>query len=323
MKPTVLITAPIPKPGLEALQTRCQVLYPPAQAAFTPSEMLGFAPQVDAVLACGAIDAAFVAAAKKLRVVSNYGVGYDRVDVAALTRAGIPLTNLPEETTGPTAELTMALLLSLSRRITELDHKLRTQAPEGVFGLGRHMGHSLEGRTLGIVGMGRIGRAVRDMATAFGMRVVYHNRTPLSPDLAGQTAYLPLDDLLAASDAVTLHCPLTPATQGLLSAARIAHMKRGAMLINTARGAVVDTTALLEALTSGHLSGAGLDVYPDEPHIPAPLLTLEQVVLTPHIGTNTYEARKAMAARAAQNILDVLDGGRPARVVNPEVYTGK
>lgn len=319
MKPVVLVTAAIPKDGLEALFAQCEVYYP-EKAPFTPEDLLRLAPQVDAVLACGAVDAAWIGAAKKLRVVSNYGVGYDRVDVAALTAARIPLTNLPDETAYPTAELAMALLLALRRRIAELDRRVRIDAPERAFGMGRFMGHSMAGSTLGIVGMGNIGRMVRDMALAFGMRVVYHNRTVLPQALAGEASWMPLEALLRSSDAVTLHCPLTPQTHGLIGTGELASMKLGAVLINTARGAVVDTQALIAALQEKRIAGAALDVYPDEPHIPEALRHLDNVVLTPHIGTNTVEDRQKMCAKAAQNILEVLAGKRPERVVNPEVY---
>lgn len=322
MKPVVLVTAAIPKDGLEALFAQCEVVYP-EKGTFTPEEMMRLAPEVDAVLACGSMDAAWIGAAKKLRVVSNYGVGYDRVDVAALTAAGIPLTNLPDETAGPTAELAMALLLALRRRIAELDRRVRIEAPERAFGMGRFMGHSVAGTTLGIVGMGNIGRKVRDMALAFGMRVVYHNRTALPRTLAGEAAWMPLEDVLATSDAVTLHCPLTPQTQGLIGTGELARMQPSAVLINTARGAVVDHPALIAALQEGRIAGAALDVYPDEPHIPEALRSLDHVVLTPHIGTNTVADRRKMCAKAAQNILDVLAGKRPERVVNPEAYQSR
>lgn len=287
---------------------------------FSREELLRLAPEADAVLACGPLDAEFVLAAGKLRIVSNYGAGYDRVDVAALTRAGVPLTNMREETAYSTAELAMALLLAVYRRIAELDRGLRAGEPEQLFGMGKRMGHNLRGHTLGIVGMGTIGRMVRDMARAFGMRVVYHNRSPLSEEQAAGAVWMPLKELLAASDAITLHCPLGEQTRGLIDAEALARMKPGAVLINTARGAVVDHGALIGALRAGRIGGAGLDVFPEEPLIPEELLKLDNVVLLPHVGTNTVEARIGMNARAAQNILDTLAGRRPECVVNPKVY---
>ncbi len=320
MRPTVLITHRLPQAGLEALFAACDVYYPKHASAFSREELLRLAPEVDGVLAGGAVDAEFVRAAGKLRIVSNYGAGYDRVDVAALTRARVPLTNLRAEVAYPTAELAMALLLAVYRRIAELDRKLRAGEPEQLFGMGKHMGHSLRGHLLGIVGMGNIGRIVRDMASAFGMRTAYYNRNPLPDAQAGGAEWMPLEELLARSDAVTLHCPLNEQTRGLIGSAALARMKPSAVLINTARGAVVDHEALIAALREGRIGGAGLDVFPDEPHIPEALLARDDVVLMPHVGTNVVEARIDMNARAAQNILDALAGKRPECVVNPEVY---
>ena len=319
MADRVVITHRVPMRGLEALEARFEVVAP-QEAAFTQEELMALAPDAVAVISVGMVNEAFVRAAPRLRVVSNYGAGYDRVDVAALTAVGVPLTVLTDEVAVPTAELTLALLLAASRRVGELNQLLRTGAPEDAFGIGKRMGHSLAGRTLGIVGMGHIGRRVRDLARAFGMRVVYSNRNRLAPALEDGAEYLPLEALVAQADAVTLHCPLNAQTHGLLSASLIARMKPDAVLINTSRGAVADTEALIDALAHGRIAGAGLDVYPDEPHVPAALLALPNVVLTPHVGSNTEEARALMGAQVARNILCVLDGQRPAHVVNPEVF---
>ncbi len=319
MRPTVIVTHRIPQQGMQPLLAQYTVHYPDAYA-YTEQELIALAPHADAVLAGGRVSRAFIEAAGKLRIVSNYGVGYDAVDVAALTERRIPLTNLPDECAAPTAEVAMALLLAVSRRVAEQDRALRMSPPEQAFGMGKNMGHCLYGRTLGIVGMGRIGRLVAGMARAFGMRVVYHNRTALPPELAGEAVFLPLDALLEQSDAVTLHCPLTDATRGLIGAAQLARMKPDAVIINTARGAVMDYGALIEALTRGGIGGAGLDVFPDEPHVPAALLALDNVVLTPHIGCNAHEARAAMCAQAVKHITQALAGQRPDHVVNPEIY---
>ncbi len=320
MKPTAIVTHRIPKPGLESLFEACDVRYPEHAYAFSAQELLALAPEAEAVLACGALDAEFIRAAGKLRVVSNYGAGYDQVDVAALTRASVPLIKLSDETAGSTAELAMTLLLTASRRVAELDRLVRTVPPPNAFGMGLHTGHSVAGKTLGIVGMGSIGRRVRAMAQAFGMCVVYHNRQPLSAQLAGGAEWMPLNELLSCSDAISLHCPLTPETRHLIDAAALARMKPEALLINTARGAIIDFNALIAALNAGAIGGAGLDVYPHEPFIPEALLRMDNVVLTPHIGANTHETRQAMSAKCAQNILDVLAGRRPEQVVNSEVY---
>ena len=190
----------------------------------------------------------------------------------------------------------------------------------GLFEMGYDMGNTLEGARLGIIGMGHIGRKLKDMARAMGMKVSYYNRRPLPPALSDLAAYRPLEELLAESDVVSIHCPLNQDSASLINAERLTLMKPGAVLINTARGGVVDMEALIEALSTGRLMGAGLDVYPDEPHVDGRLLKMPNVVLTPHIGANTVETRVKMAQACQARILDALSGRRPANVVNPEIY---
>ena len=195
---------------------------------------------------------------------------------------------------------------------------MREQAPEALFGMSRaNMGHSLMGRRLGVIGMGHIGRKMADLCAALGMEVAYYarHRRPDAP-----YSWLPLDELLAGCDVLTLHCPLTEETRGLIGARELALMKPEAVLINTARGAVVDHDALIAALKAGRLAGAGLDVFPQEPHVPQELLELPNVVLMPHYGTNTVEARIAMVEACCERILAALEGKRPPNVVNPEIY---
>ena len=315
-KMKVLVTHPIPAEGLAALYERYDVLYPAGRGPYTGEEMMALLPDCDAVLACGALPRAQIEAAPRLKIISNFGAGYDRVDVDAADACGVIVTNIPDSTTESTAELAFALLVCVYRRVAELDALMRAEPPENAFGMGRHMGHNLAGATLGIVGMGRIGRRLAAMARAFGMNVIYHNRRRLDPALENGARWCALDELLARADAVSVNCPLTPETQGLVGAREIGLMKEGAVLVNTSRGGTVDYDALYDALERGKLRGAGLDVYPDEPHVPARLLALKCVTLTPHIGTNTHEARRSMAEACAARIIDVLEGRTPPNIVN-------
>ena len=237
----------------------------------------------------------------------------DGVDVRAAAECGIPVTNLPDTVTDSTAELAIGLMLAVSRRIGENSLRAREEAPENLFGMGRSMGRSLRGQTLGLLGCGRIGKRTAEIAAALGMRCIGYSRHGVNHP---QVESVNLPELLAQSDVLSLHCPLTQETRRLLDRSALARMKQGSILINTARGAIVDCDALADTLESGHLRGAGLDVYPDEPHIPPRLIALPQVVLTPHIGTNTQETRQRMAEECARQIADALAGKRPAHVVN-------
>ena len=241
------------------------------------------------------------------------GAGYDGVDVRAAAECGIPVTNLPDTVTDSTAELAIGLMLAVSRRIGENSLRAREEAPENLFGMGRSMGRSLRGQTLGLLGCGRIGKRTAEIAAALGMRCIGYSRHGVNHP---QVESVTLPELLAQSDVLSLHCPLTQETRRLLDRSALARMKQGSILINTARGAIVDCDALADTLESGHLRGAGLDVYPDEPHIPPRLIALPQVVLTPHIGTNTQETRLRMAEGCARQIADALAGKRPEHVVN-------
>jgi lactate dehydrogenase-like 2-hydroxyacid dehydrogenase len=263
------------------------------------------------------VDAAVLdAAGPSLRVVANVAVGYDNVDVAAARARGVAVTNTPGVLDAATADLTMGLVLSLARRIAEGDRFLRTGTP-WVWGPRMMTGLDLSaGATLGVVGYGRIGRAVARRARAFDMRVLAtRTRTPLRPAERAAVEFRELPDLLADSDVVTLHCPLTPATHHLLDHAALSRMRPGALLVNTARGAIVDTDALVRALTAGRLGGAALDVFEDEPHVDPRLLTLEQVVLTPHLGSAGNRTRDAMCALAVRNVAAALAGQDPVTPV--------
>lgn len=252
------------------------------------------------------IDASVLARAPRLRVVASCAVGYDNVDVAALTAAGVALTNTPDVLTEATAELAFALMMSAARRLPEGEALVRSGAWEG-WRLDQLLGVQLLGKTLGIIGMGRIGRAMARRAEAFGMRVIHAD--------AGED----VDGVFARADVVSLHCPLTPQTHHLVDARRLALMKPTAILVNTARGACVDAGALVAALTAGRIFAAALDVFEREPEIDGRLKTCPRLVLAPHIGSATTEARTQMAQLCADGVLAVLSGQRPANLVNTEV----
>ena len=309
---TILITHGIPTAGLEALQGH-EIIIPVPLSAFTMAELANLISRADAVIAGGRLPGDVIRAGKKLRVIANYGAGYDSVDIAAAAACGIPVTNIPETVTDATAELAIGLMLAVSRRIGEMNLRLRREESAGLFGMGRHMGNTLRGRTLGVIGCGRIGSRVAEMARALGMRVIAYSRRGVDASVA---EYADLPELLSAADVISLHCPSTPETRHLLDAAAFNRMKDGAIVINTARGAVIDHDALTEALRTGKLAGAGLDVFPEEPHIPEELLTMDNVVCTPHIGSNTAQTRADMAAACARQILDALAGKRPENIVN-------
>ncbi len=251
------------------------------------------------------VDAELLAAAPSLRVVANHAVGVDNVDVRACTARGVWVTNTPDAVTESTADLTWALILAVARRIGEGERLVRAGrfkawAPTMLLGL------ELRGATLGIVGLGRIGEAVARRARGFGMHVLHTT----------SRGGVPLEELLARSDVVTLHCPLTAATRHLIDARRLAQMKRGALLVNTSRGPVVDEAALVASLEAGHLGGAGLDVYENEPSVHPGLLGREDVVLVPHLGSATHATRAQMATMALTDAARVLRGERPLHPVN-------
>ncbi len=248
------------------------------------------------------------AAGPQLRVVANFAVGYDNVDVPAATARGVLVSNTPDVLTRATAELAIALLLSLRRRVTEGDRLIRRREP-WLMAPTFMLGHGLEGATLGVVGKGRIGAETARLAGCLGMEVVF----------TGRSGGLPLDELLARADAVSLHCPLTPETRHLIDAAALRAMRPTAVLVNTSRGPVVDEAALAAALREGVIAGAALDVYEAEPEVREELLSLENVVLAPHLGSATHEARAGMGMLCVAGLRAVLLEGRaPANALNPE-----
>ena len=264
-------------------------------------------------------DAALLAHCPDLRVVANIAVGFNNIDVPACTRRGIAVTNTPGVLDDTTADLTWALLMAAARRTAEGDAYVRAGEWKTAFAVQFFLGQDVHHATLGIIGMGRIGRAIARRARGFDMRVVYHNRTPLPPEDAQGAEWVERDRLLAESDFVVVMAPYSPATHHLIGAAEIAKMKPTAILVNSARGGIVDDAALVEALEAKRIAGAGLDVFEGEPKVHPGLLELRNVALTPHVGSASRATRLDMCRTAAENLTAVLEGRVPPNLVNKEL----
>lgn len=244
-----------------------------------------------------------------LRLIANFGAGYNNIDLEACKERGIRVTNTPQPVIEPTAELAFALMIDIARRVSEFDRAIRTGTGQPMAVM-NNLSHSLYGKTLGIIGMGRIGQALARRAVASGMQIIYHNRHRLSDEIEQKhhAAYVDFQTVLQDSDFVSLNLPYTPEVHHLIGKPELGMMKRSAYLINTARGAHVDEQALVEALKSGIIAGAALDVYEHEPAISSELLSLPNVVLSPHTGTGTWEGRIAMCENVVDNILAFVEG---------------
>ena len=315
MKPTIVITGAIPTVATSMLSNEFEIVEHPPEGPRTEEELITMLAEADGAITrlTDPITRRVLASNPTLQIVSNYAVGYNNIDVAAARELGIVVTNTPGVLTETTADLAFALILAVTRCLIPADRDLRTSGrvywnPNG------WLGHSLTNKTLGIVGMGRIGAAVTRRALGFGMNVVYTRRRD-HDEAASFTRRVSLDELLAASDVISIHCPLTDETHHLIDQRAIDLMKRTAFLINTARGAIVDELALADALTTNRIAGAGLDVYEEEPDVTPDLLALDNVVLLPHIGSATIETREAMARLAARGIVEFFHGQVPANVV--------
>ncbi|GAB6877569.1 2-hydroxyacid dehydrogenase [Thermaerobacter litoralis] len=320
-RPRVFVTRQVPDGSLAPLEGWAEVVVWPEFLPPPREELARRLAEVDGVITMvtDRIDDGLLARAPRLRVVSNCAVGYDNVDVAAARRRGILVTHTPGVLTEATADLAFALILACARRLPQAEADLRAGRWTTWHPL-QWLGLELDGATLGIVGLGRIGRAVARRARAFGMRILYFSRrrdAEAEAELGAQ--YRGLDELLAEADVVSLHVPLTAETRHLIDGRRLALMKPGAILVNTARGGVVDEAALVEALRRGRPAMAGLDVYDREPVPPDhPLLQLPNVIALPHVGSATGRARWRMARLAAENCAAVLQGRRPPHPV-PEM----
>ncbi|MCS7295117.1 MAG: D-glycerate dehydrogenase [Dehalococcoidia bacterium] len=314
-RPAVVIALPLPDEALRRIAAACDVRRLPwpvgraeLRAALADAEGLLVSNQVP-------VDADLLAAAPRLRVLSGFGVGYDLFDVAAASARGVAVCNTPDVLSDAVADLTLALILALARRLFENAAYAREGWPA------RRppppLGWDLRGKVLGIVGMGRIGQAVARRARAFGMRILWFDTRPEAGDAAERAASL--DALLAEADAVTLHVDLNPSTAGLIGERELARMKPTAVLVNTSRGAVIDQPALVAALRAGRIAGAALDVLETEPPAPDdPILRAPNLIILPHVGSATAETRAAMLDLAIENLLAVLGGRQPPACVNPE-----
>ena len=311
--PRIVVTRALPAPALAALRdSGADVWVSPEDRALAPGELHAAVRGADAAVTMlhDRVDAAFLAAAgDRLRVVANVAVGYDNVDVDAARARGVAITNTPGVLTDATADLAIALLLAVTRRIGEGERLIRSGAP-WAWSIDFMLGRGLRGKTLGIVGYGEIGRATAVRARAFGMDVVYTKRSR-----GGDPGQVELGELLERSHVVSLHCPLTPETRHLVDADALARMRADAYLVNTARGPVVDEAALAAALRDGGIAGAALDVFEREPEVHPGLVGLKNAVLVPHLGSATVETRTAMAELAAANVLAVLAGDGPVTPV--------
>jgi glyoxylate reductase len=307
--PSVLVTRRLPVSVLQRLEQHCTIDVHRGEAGMTPEELRARLADKDAVIVLlpDRIDRAALDAAGRLKIVANVAVGYDNLDVAYAREKGVVCTNTPDVLTEAVADFTWALILDVTRRVSEGDRLVRAGGWKG-WTFEFMLGSGLQGKQLGIVGAGRIGRAVAARAGAFGMSVAVSSRRDPGWDNA---QFMPFDRLVATSDVVSLHVPLTSETRHLIAQPTLARMKRTAVLINTTRGPVIDEEALAWGLREHLIAGAALDVYEREPEVHPDLLTLENVVLAPHLGSATRETRTAMAELAVANVLAVLDGRPP------------
>jgi glyoxylate reductase len=318
--PQIVVTRRIPEPALDLLREAGEVWVSEHDRALSRTELHHVVAGADAIVTLlhDQVDQALLTAAGPgLRLVANVAVGYDNVDVDAATRNGVLITNTPGVLTDATADLAIGLILMITRRLGEGERLIRERTPWRwhMFML---LGTGIQGKTLGIVGLGAIGRATARRARAFGMKVIYAGRSAAPQEVVAELGAdrVELDELFATADVVSLHCPLNPETRHLVDARRLASMKPTAYLINTARGPIVDEAALVEALRHRVIAGAALDVFEREPEVPDALRELDNVVLVPHLGSATIETRTAMALLAARNVVAVLRGEAPLTPVN-------
>jgi glyoxylate reductase len=309
----VVVARALPAAGLDLLRARFDVDV--GRIPLDATWLAEHAPGAAAIVADPTVpvDAELLdRAGPELRIIANFAVGFDNIDTDAVRRRGLRATNTPDVLTNATAELAVALMLAAGRRVVETDGILRRGGWSG-WEPEQFLGRELSGSTVGLIGFGRIGQRVAELLAGFGPRLVFASRRPppqAAVDRLGAER-LPLERLLAVSDYVSLHVDLNPSTRHLIDAGRLAAMKPGAVLVNTCRGGVVDTEALIDALRSGRLAAAGLDVYEHEPAIPDALAALPNTVLLPHVGSATRDTRDAMARLCAENVIAVLDGREP------------
>ena len=319
MAARIVVTRRIPDPAIDLLRGAGDVWVSPHDRPLTTEELHAAVAGADAVVTLlhDRVDDAFLdAAGPGLRIVANVAVGYDNVDVPACAGRGVVVSNTPGVLTEATADIAFALILMATRRLGEGERLIRSRTPWS-WSMFFMLGTGVQGKRLGIVGLGKIGQATARRARAFGMEIVYSGRRPAATEIEVEldARFLPLEELLATADVVSLHCPLSAETRHLIGAGALGRMKPSAFLVNTTRGPVVDEGALAEALRAGTIAGAGLDVFEREPEVHPALLELENVVLIPHLGSATVETRTAMGVLAAENVVAVLGGGAPVTPV--------
>ena len=318
MKKRVLVTYNMFRAGYADLIEKFDVTFPPkGRESFTYEEVLNMIEDYEVLQSMFnfKVDETLISRGKKLELISNYAVGFDNIDVACATRHGIQVTNTPHSVTEPTADQAMGLIYAVSRRIAEMDRRIRIKGNVHV-GLLENLGHSLYGKTLGIIGMGRIGCALARRAVACGMKIVYNKRTPMSQEEEAKygAVYMSKEEVLKCADIVSLNAPYTPETFHIIGEREFDLMKPEAILINTARGPLVDEKALVAALKEGKIWGAGLDVFENGDYPSDELASLDNAVLNPHLGTQTVETRNEMAYVVSQNIINFYEGGEVFKV---------
>jgi gluconate 2-dehydrogenase len=324
----VWVTQPVFADLVARLEEHFEVVTTAATTAYTPAQLAAGLRDVDGALVSipDRIDAGVIAAARKLKAIANIGVGYNNLDIPALTAAGIVATNTPDVLTETTADFAWALLLATARRVTEAERWLR-EGRWNAWSFELLLGRDIHGSTLGILGMGRIGQAIARRARGFDMRVLYHNRSRADASVEREcnARYVSKDELLGASDHLVLALPYGPDNHHAIGAGELARMRASANLINIARGGIVDDVALAAALASGKLAAAGLDVYENEPAVHPDLIACRNVVLTPHIASATAATRRAMVALAIDNLIAALGAGphagRPSSAINAAAPT--
>lgn len=306
----ILITTKLPREGFTEMANHYVIM--PEKHKFTPEEFLALIPEADFIISTFdyKITREMIMAGTNLKAIINFGVGFNNVDLKAAGERNLIVTNTPLPVIEPTAEHAFTLMLAISHRVAELDRRMRMPDSDIEFGVMMNLGVAIYGKTLGIIGMGNIGKSVARRASACGMKILYNKRHRLTPEEEKEynATFVEVDELLRNSDYVSLHCPYTPETHHIIDEQAFLKMKDGAILINTARGACVDEAALVRALQSRKLFGAGLDVYEFEPKLTPELYTLDNVVLSPHIGTGTIDARIEMCHNCCRNIQYFLDG---------------
>jgi len=326
MPKRVFVTRRIPDVGLNAIKAEFRTIIWGHETPPSKSDIIQKSQGCSGIvtLLSDPIDTVVIESLPELEAISQYAVGFDNIDISAATRRGIIVTNTPGVLTETTADLTWALIMSACRRIVEADRYVREGKWKVAWGPRMLLGRDIHKSTLGIIGLGRIGGAVARRATGFSMRILYHSRTrnDQTDEIERETGAenTDLETLLKESDIVTIHVPLNDDTRDMIAAKELAMMKPGTVLVNTSRGSIVDENALYHSLKSGHLGGAGLDVFRQEPvSIQNPLLQLPNVVVTPHVGSATIATRDRMAQICAENLIAALGGTVPPYVVNPEV----